>query len=255
DGLCRDPESPAGGVLAASRRERLLRLRVRYRVRHGGPRRRRTARHPDFRPHPRPLGRGGGRRELCAHAHAAGRARRVARAALALLPRPRGRGRDDGPPLAADPQPHPQRLLRGLPAQQLGRDGGAGGHRGELCGRAALAMTDPGPAIARFDFPRGGPLRGSYLTLYPNCLVHQGGGLLETLPLRAIASVRVAFERDERKLRWGIGFIVVALVLFAVAAPLGSFAASAAGEMAGAGGQGVARLLQGFFSALQALSG
>ncbi|HZQ72999.1 MAG TPA: hypothetical protein VFB08_08785 [Burkholderiales bacterium] len=116
-------------------------------------------------------------------------------------------------------------------------------------------MTDPGPAIARFDFPRGGPLRGSYLTLYPNCLVHQGGGLLETLPLRAIASVRVAFERDERKLRWGIGFIVVALVLFAVAAPLGSFAASAAGEMAGAGGQGVARLLQGFFSALQALSG
>lgn len=113
-------------------------------------------------------------------------------------------------------------------------------------------MTDPGPPIARFDFPRGGPLHGTYLTLYPNCLVHQGGGLLETLPLRAIASVRVAFERDERKLRWGIGLLIVALIVFAVAAPLGSFAAGAAGELAGAGGQGVARLLQAFFSALQA---
>ena len=110
-------------------------------------------------------------------------------------------------------------------------------------------MTDAGAAIARFDF-NGGGLRGTHLTLYGNCLVHQGGGLLETLPLSAIASVRVAFERDERKLRWAVGLVVIAALLFAVSAPVASFAGGAAAEMAGAGAQGVARALHALFQLL-----
>jgi len=112
-------------------------------------------------------------------------------------------------------------------------------------------MTDAGAAIARFDF-NGGGLRGTHLTLYGNCLVHQGGGLLETLPLSAIASVRVAFERDERKLRWAVGLVVIAALLFAVSAPVASFAGGAAAEMAGAGAQGVARALHALFQLLEA---
>lgn len=113
-------------------------------------------------------------------------------------------------------------------------------------------MSDPGPPIARFDFPRGGTHHGSHLTLYPNCLVHQGGGLLETLPLRAIASVRVAFERDERKIRWAIGFFVLAVVLLILSGPLESQAGKAAAQMAAGGGQGVAGLLQGVFAFFEA---
>ena len=112
-------------------------------------------------------------------------------------------------------------------------------------------MSEPGAPIARFDFP-GGLLRGSHLTLYPSCLVHQGAGLLETLPLGTIASVRVAFERDERKLRWAVGLIIVAVLLFALSAPLATFAAGAAAELAGAGSQGVARVLHAVFVLLEA---
>jgi hypothetical protein len=112
-------------------------------------------------------------------------------------------------------------------------------------------MSDAGAPIARFDFAGGG-LRGTHLTLYASCLVHQGGGLLETLPLSAIASVRVAFERDERKLRWAVGLVLIAALLFALSAPVASFAASAAAEMAGAGAQGVARALHALFQLLEA---
>jgi hypothetical protein len=112
-------------------------------------------------------------------------------------------------------------------------------------------MSEPGAPIARFDFP-GGLLRGSHLTLYASCLVHQGAGLLETLPLGTIASVRVAFERDERKLRWAVGLIIVAVLLFALSGPLSTFAAGAAGELAGAGSQGVARALHAVFVLLEA---
>jgi hypothetical protein len=114
-------------------------------------------------------------------------------------------------------------------------------------------MNEAGAPIARFDFS-GGSLRGSHLTLYASCLVHQGGGLLETLPLAAIASVRVAFERDERKLRWAVALVVAALLFFAASAPLGSFAGGAAAELVGAGAQGIARLLHAAFVLLEALA-
>src|ERR687895_2802882 len=101
-------------------------------------------------------------------------------------------------------------------------------------------MSEPGPAVARFAFTSG-MLRGSHLTLFPTCLVHRSVHHLETLPLAAVTAVSVAFRRDTRKLGWGIGLIVLALLLLAIAGPIGSFASGAAGEMQTAGAPGGAR--------------
>jgi hypothetical protein len=106
--------------------------------------------------------------------------------------------------------------------------------------------NDAGPAISRYDFISG-ELRGSHFTLYSNCLIHRSDSHLETLPLAGIASLRVAYERDARKLGWGISLVLIGLLVFAVSGPLGSLASGAAGEMAAAGGQGVARALHGLF--------
>jgi hypothetical protein len=114
-------------------------------------------------------------------------------------------------------------------------------------------MNEAGPAITRFAFASG-MLRGTHLTLYPTCLVHRSDTHLETLPLAGVTAVRVAFQRDTRKLGWGIALVVVALLLLAIAGPIGSFASGAAGEMAAAGPQGVARGLHGFFRLLEALA-
>jgi len=114
-------------------------------------------------------------------------------------------------------------------------------------------MSDTGPAITRFDFTAGA-LRGTHLTLYANCLVHRGGAHLETLPLASIASVRVAFERDERKLRWGTVLVIIALLLLGISAPLAAFAGGAAAELAAGGTQGVGRALQEFFRVIEALA-
>lgn len=114
-------------------------------------------------------------------------------------------------------------------------------------------MNEAGPAITRFAFANG-MLRGTHLTLYPTCLVHRSDNYLETLPLAGMTAVRVAFQRDTRKIGWGIALVVVALILLAIAGPIGSFASGAAGEMAAAGAQGVARVLLGFFRLLEALA-
>jgi hypothetical protein len=113
--------------------------------------------------------------------------------------------------------------------------------------------NDTASPIARYAFT-GGMLRGTHLTLHPTCLVHRGENQLETLPLAAMTAVRVAFQRDTRKLGWGIALIVIALLLLAIAGPIGTFASGAAGEMAGAGAQGVARALHGFFRMLEAIA-
>jgi len=114
-------------------------------------------------------------------------------------------------------------------------------------------VNEAGPAITRFAFANG-VLRGTHLTLYPTCLVHRSDTHLETLPLACMTAVRVAFQRDARKLGWGIALIVIALLLLAIAGPLGSFASGAAGDMAAAGTQGVARALHGFFRLLEFLA-
>lgn len=113
-------------------------------------------------------------------------------------------------------------------------------------------MADPGPAVARFAFERG-EFRGTQLTLFPTCLVHRGENYLETLPLGGVAAVRVSFDRDARKLGWGVGLVLAALLLLAIAGPISTFAGAAAGDMASAGPQGVPRALYGFFRGLEAL--
>ncbi len=117
-------------------------------------------------------------------------------------------------------------------------------------------MTEAGTPLTRFDIANG-EWRGTQLSLHPAYLLHRGDSHLEMLPLAALASMRVSFARDERKIRWGIGLIVVAVVLFALAAPLESFAGSAAREMAAqqaGGGTGVAAALLALFRFFEGLA-
>lgn len=108
-----------------------------------------------------------------------------------------------------------------------------------------MSDNEAGPAITRFDFTDG-LLRGSHFTLYSTCLVHRGSAHLETLPLARIASLRVAYERDSRKIGWGVSLLVIALIVFAISGPLAEALAAAAADMAAAG-SGVARALHGLF--------
>jgi len=107
-------------------------------------------------------------------------------------------------------------------------------------------------ALTRFDFTSG-PLRGSQLMLYPRSLIHRSEGHLETMPLARVAALRVSFARHPRQLGWGIALVVLALVMLAIAAPIGSVAHGAAQEMA-ASGQGVARALFGFFRFIEVVA-
>jgi hypothetical protein len=115
-------------------------------------------------------------------------------------------------------------------------------------------MSSEAPsALTRFEF-KSGLARGSHLALYPRCLVHRGESQLETLPLAGIASLRVAFLRDSRKLGWAIALVAVALVLLALAGPLGSLAAESASDMASGGSQGVAKALYALFRFLEGVA-
>src|SRR5690606_26755203 len=82
---------------------------------------------------------------------------------------------------------------------------------------------------------------------YPACLVHRNGENRETVPLAAIASLRVAFARDARKLGWGVALAIAGLLTFAIAGPLGSLADGAVADLAGAGNEGVAAALLALF--------
>jgi hypothetical protein len=82
-------------------------------------------------------------------------------------------------------------------------------------------MTAP---LAEFDLRGGARLR-----LYSNRLVHEGSGaLVEIIPYAHLASVRVAFERDARKLNWAIGLALVAIVLATLSGPMQSWFTSLA---------------------------
>ena len=80
-------------------------------------------------------------------------------------------------------------------------------------------------SLAEFEIGSGAQ-RGSRLTLYASRLVHQGKDAMETVPLAQLASVRVAFERDARKLNWAVALLIAALVLVLLAsfAAIGSLA-------------------------------
>jgi hypothetical protein len=113
-------------------------------------------------------------------------------------------------------------------------------------------MSEAGAAITRFDFDQGA-LRGSSMTLYATCLVHRSDFQLETLPLAALSSVRVAFARNERRIGWGGALIVLALVMVAISGPLATISGSAAAEVS-TGATGVAAALHGFFRILESVA-
>jgi len=106
--------------------------------------------------------------------------------------------------------------------------------------------------LIRFDF-RSGLQRGSQLMLYPRYLVHRSDSHVETVPFARVTALRVAFERDARRVGWGVALVIVALLLLAVAAPIGSLALAAAQEMMGST-QGVARALYSLFRFIEGVA-
>jgi len=106
--------------------------------------------------------------------------------------------------------------------------------------------------LVRFDF-RSGLQRGSQLMLYPRYLVHRSDTHVETVPFARVTALRVAFERDARSVGWGVALVIVALLLLAIAAPIGSLAHGAAQEMM-ASSQGVARALYSLFRFIEGLA-
>jgi hypothetical protein len=91
-------------------------------------------------------------------------------------------------------------------------------------------------SLAEFEIGSGAQ-RGSRLTLYANRLVHQGGDAMEVVPLAQLASVRVAFERDARKLNWAVALLIAALVLALISGPLQSAIGSLAASVKEQGGR------------------
>jgi len=104
--------------------------------------------------------------------------------------------------------------------------------------------------LAEFEIASG-VQRGSRLTLYANRLVHHGGDSMEAVPLAQLAAVRVAFERDPRKLNWAIVLLVLALILAAVSGPLQAWMSELA---ASAGRESLEAVLVGTFTALSQLA-
>ena len=85
----------------------------------------------------------------------------------------------------------------------------------------------PGDLLTEFEFASGAQ-RGARLSLYTDRLVLHGADAMETVPLLHLASVRVAFERDTRKLNWATGLLVLALSLALAAGPLQGLATALA---------------------------
>jgi hypothetical protein len=108
--------------------------------------------------------------------------------------------------------------------------------------------------LAEFEIGSG-MQRGSRLTLYANRLVHHGGEAMEAVPLAQLAAVRVAFERDPRKLNWAIVLLVTALGFAAASGPLQSGIAELAnGIKEHAGRESLDGVLLASFSALGGLA-
>lgn len=111
-----------------------------------------------------------------------------------------------------------------------------------------MALETP---IANFDFSTGAQ-RGTQLSLYGARLLHHGVGQMDSMALGAIAAVRVAYERDARRIGAGVALALIALLLFVVAGPLSGAAAEAAAEVSGA--NAIAKLLQSTLHVLGALA-
>jgi hypothetical protein len=108
--------------------------------------------------------------------------------------------------------------------------------------------------IASYDIASGSQ-RGARYTLYANRLTLHGSDALETVPLTHLAAVRVAFERDARKLNWAIALGLVALLLDSISGPLQSWMAELAAKVGASGGrESLESALVAVFTALGALA-
>jgi hypothetical protein len=103
--------------------------------------------------------------------------------------------------------------------------------------------------VTSFDVASG-ESRGGRYTLYPNRLVFAGGDIMETVPLAHLASVRVAFERDARKLNWAIGLLAVAFLLAVLSSPLQSWMTSLSAKVSTNPGESLEGVLLASFSAI-----
>ncbi|HVB49477.1 MAG TPA: hypothetical protein VNF69_13935 [Burkholderiales bacterium] len=84
--------------------------------------------------------------------------------------------------------------------------------------------------LSTFDF-HSGTLRGARFALYPARLVYHAGTCIESIQLGAVGAVRVAFEREGRKLGWAVVLALLALVLFLVSGPLAAWGNGAAADV------------------------
>jgi len=108
--------------------------------------------------------------------------------------------------------------------------------------------------LASYDFASGAR-RGSRLALYANRLMLSGSGATETIPLAHLASVRVAFERDARKLNWAIGLLALALVFAVTSGPLRSWMMELAAKVGtSAGRESLEAVLLAAFGAIGQLA-
>jgi hypothetical protein len=113
--------------------------------------------------------------------------------------------------------------------------------------------VSPGELLTEFEFDSGAQ-RGARLALYADRLVLHGADAMETVPLAHLASVRVAFERDPRKLNWAIGLSLAALVLAAMSGPLQAWMQALAGEVRKGGAESLEAVLLASFGAIQHLA-
>lgn len=95
---------------------------------------------------------------------------------------------------------------------------------------------------------------GARLALYTNRLVLHGADAMESMPLAHLASVRVAFERDPRKLNWAIGLLVLALILASASGPLQAWMHALSGEVRKGGAEFLKELLLASLGAIQHLA-
>jgi hypothetical protein len=94
---------------------------------------------------------------------------------------------------------------------------------------------------------------GARLALYSGRLVHAGRARSETVALAHLASVRIAFEREPRKLAGAVAFGAAALVLALAGPPLAAWARGLAAASAAPGrNESLDALLASVFSALAA---
>jgi len=110
------------------------------------------------------------------------------------------------------------------------------------------------PAVAGYEIASGAQ-RGARFTLYANRLVLAGNDAMETIPLAQLASVRVAFERDARKLNWAIGLLLLALLFAVTSGPLQSWMTDLSAKVAAsAGRESLEAVLVAVFGAMAQLA-